>query len=190
MHRRLLLGALLCSLAFAQTMKVGEPVGDFTVTDLSGHPATFSSLRGDVTVVMFISTKCPISNAYNDRMKALYTEYAARGVKFIFLNPNENEPVAEVQQHAQEHAFPFAVYKDEGNLVASAFGAQVTPESYVIDKSGIIRYHGHIDDSRNPDRIQTRGLRLALDAVLSGGTVSDTQTKAFGCTIKRVKKAS
>ena len=139
---------------------------------------------------MFISTKCPISNAYNDRMKSLYTEYAAKGVKFIFLNANENEPAPEVQQHAQAHAFPFAVYKDEGNLVANSFGAQVTPESYVIDKAGMIRYHGHIDDSRNPDRIQTQGLRMALDAVLSGGPVSDTETKAFGCTIKRVKKAS
>jgi hypothetical protein len=51
------------------------------------------------------------------------------------------------------------------------FDAQVTPESYVIDSAGIIRYHGSIDDNQNPDHIKTQRLRLALDAVLAGKRV-------------------
>jgi hypothetical protein len=143
-----------------------------------------------VTVVAFIGTKCPISNDYNERMKELYQNYSARGVKFVFINSNFNEPAAEVREHAQASGFAFAVYKDEDSVVANAFGAQVTPETFVIDKTGALRYHGHIDDSRNPARIQNQGLRLALDAVLAGSPVRTAQTKAFGCTIKRAKKAS
>jgi hypothetical protein len=149
-----------------------------------------ASLRGDVTVVLFVGTKCPISNDYNARMKAVYTDYTARGVKFVFVNSNFNEPLSEVRDHARDHGFPFPVYKDEGSVMANAFGAQVTPEAYVIDKAGIVRYHGYVDDSRNPARIQNQGLRLALDAVLAGAPVSVAVTKAFGCTIKRSRKAS
>jgi hypothetical protein len=82
------------------------------------------------------------------------------------------------------------VYKDANNVLANRFGAEVTPETYVIDSSGIIRYHGSIDDSQNEARIRTRGLRNALDALLAGKPVEVTQTKAFGCTIKRVRRSS
>jgi peroxiredoxin len=188
--RSLLLGALFCTLALAEPYKVGSKVENFTLTDAAGAPASFDALKGDVTVVMFIATKCPISNDYNDRMKAVYNEFTPKGVKFVFVNPNSNEPSAEVAEHRQTHGFPFAVYKDEGNVVADRFGAQVTPEAFVIDKTGVVRYHGYIDDSRNAERIQNRGLQKALDAVLSGGAVPAPETKAFGCTIKRMKRAS
>jgi hypothetical protein len=82
------------------------------------------------------------------------------------------------------------VYKDPGNVLADRFDAQVTPESFVIDSSGIIRYHGSIDDSMNESRVHTRALRAALESVLAGKSVASTETKAFGCTIKRVRKAS
>jgi alkyl hydroperoxide reductase subunit AhpC len=95
-----------------------------------------------------------------------------------------------VEQHAAEHKFSFKVYKDENNVVADRFGAQVTPEVFVIDKNGTIHYHGYIDDSRNAANIKTKGLRMALDSVLAGQPVERAETKAFGCTIKRVKKAS
>jgi len=135
--------------------------------------------------VIFVSTSCPISNGYNDRMKAVYHDYSARGVHFIFINANNNEPAAEVAEHAKAHGFPFAVYKDTTGEVADQFGAQVTPEAFVIDKDGQVRYHGYVDDSVVEARIHNQGLRVALDAVLAGKPVPVAQTKAFGCTIKR-----
>jgi hypothetical protein len=74
-------------------------------------------------------------------------------------------------------------------VLADRFDAQVTPESYVIDSAGIIRYHGSIDDSQNESHIRTQRLRLALDAVLAAKTVDQAETKAFGCGIKRVRKS-
>jgi len=121
-------------------------------------------------------------------MIALYKDYTPKNVKFIFVNANRNESAADVRDHAKNVGFVFPVYKDAGNVLADRFDAQVTPESYVIDSSGIIRYHGSIDDSQNPARIQVQGFRKALDAVLSGKSVEMKETKAFGCTIKKVKK--
>jgi hypothetical protein len=82
------------------------------------------------------------------------------------------------------------VYKDPGNLLADQLGATVTPEVYVFDNAGVLRYHGQVDDSRNPARVKAHTLRAALDELLAGKSVTRAETKAFGCTIKRVKKVS
>ena len=174
----------------AQEYRLGAKAGDFAITDLKGARVNFSSLKGDITVVMFISTKCPVSNGYNERMEALYKDYTSKGVKFVFINANYNEPPAEVEEHSRMHGFSFPVYKDLNNDVSDRFGATATPESFVIDQTGVIRYHGYIDDSQNIARIHNQGLRMALDAVLSGRPVPAPETKAFGCTIKHVRKAS
>ena len=182
--------ALSAGILCAQEFKVGAPVADFQVHDLDGKTVSFSSLKGPVTVVTFIATQCPVSNAYNDRMIALYKDYTPKNVKFVFVNANRSEPATEVREHARRVGFSFPVYKDPDNVVADRFDAQVTPESYIIDSSGVLRYHGSIDDEMNGARVHTPRLRLALDALLAGKPLPATETKAFGCTIKRVRKAS
>lgn len=179
--------ALLAGLASGQEFKLGSKVSDFTLQELNGKQVRFADLEGPVTVVTFISVQCPISNAYNDRMNAVYRDYTTKGVKFIFVNANRTESAADVQQHANDVGFVFPVYKDVKNAAADRFGATVTPESYVIDSTGTVRYHGQIDDSRNPARVRVNGLRMALDAVLADKPVSIQETKAFGCSIKRVR---
>jgi peroxiredoxin len=175
---------------YGQEFKVGSTVAGLSATQLDGTQAHFDNLKGNVTLVMFISVQCPVSNAYDDRMNELYKDYASKGVKFIALNANRTEPAAAVEEHAHEHGFRFTVYKDENNVLADKFGATVTPETYVIDSSGIVRYHGSIDDAQNVARVTTRRLRLALDAVLAGKAPPQTETKAFGCSIKRASRST
>lgn len=190
MKRLFALASLLATLMFGQEFKLGSPVTDFAVQDLKGAPVQFSALRGPVTVVVFTSTTCPVSNAYNDRMNSVYREYSTKGVKFIFVNANQNESASDVALHAKSVGFVFPVYKDPDNALADRFDAQVTPETYVIDSTGTLVYHGQIDDSRNEKRVQQQGLRMALDAVLAGKPVPVAETKAFGCSIKRVRRAT
>ena len=47
----------------AQQFSLGKPVSDFTVQDTRGRLLHFRAMKGNVTVVMFFSTRCPISNA-------------------------------------------------------------------------------------------------------------------------------
>lgn len=184
----LLWGLVACMPSSGQEFRVGSQLTDFPLTQLDGSPTKYSNLKGDVTLIMFISVQCPVSNSYNDRMKALYQDYATKGVKFIVINANRTEAPEAVVEHSKAHEFRFPVYKDANNVVADKFGATVTPETYVIDSSGTIRYHGSIDDSQNPSRVTTQRLRLALDAVLAGKQPPQSETKAFGCSIKRVQK--
>lgn len=176
---------LLTTWVIAGGLSVGSTVPDFTLKDYDGKDVKFSQLKGDVTVVLFIATRCPISNDYNERMKSIYADYTPKGVKFVFINSNSTEPPEEVREHAQKNGFRFTVYKDPGNVVADLFGAQFTPEAYVIKGDRIV-YHGRIDDARTGP-ITDHTLRSALDAVLAGQNPPKPETKAFGCTIKRVK---
>lgn len=179
------LALLTAGVLAAAGLKVGSTVENFTLKTVDGKDVQYAQLAGDITVVTFIATQCPISNDYNERMKAIYADYQPKGVKFVFINSNNTEPAAEVKQHAASNGFQFEVYKDPGNVVADMFGAQFTPEVYVI-KGGKVAYHGRIDDARKGE-IKDHSLRNALDALLAGKAPAVAETKAFGCTIKRVK---
>ena len=181
---------LLAAAGDAQDFRVGGKVGEFTLTNLQGGPVAYSPASGAITVVLFVSTVCPVSNEYGSRMIDLYSEFSPKGVKFLFVNSNRSEPPAEVEAHARRAGYMFPVYKDVDNVVADKFGAQYTPESFVIDKTGTMRYHGRIDDAKNPARIQQHSLKHAIEAVLSGDVVDPAETRALGCTIKRVRKTS
>ena len=100
-----------------------------------------AALGQDITVVIFISTVCPVSNSYNLRMKELYRDFAPKGVKFEFLNANQNESQMDMEDHARSVGFPFPVAKDANNAMADRLGAEYTPESFVIDREGVVRYH-------------------------------------------------
>jgi len=119
-----------------------------------------------------------------------FQKHAPKGVKFEFLNANQNESQGEVEDLARRVGFPFPVMKDANNVMADRLGAEYTPEAFVIDREGVVRYHGRIDDAQNPARVRQNSLRLAIDAVLAGRDVPAPEAKAFGCTIKRVRKAS
>src|SRR5205809_1953151 len=90
---------LFASSIGAQNFKLGGKVDDFQLQDLNGKNVSFAELKGPVTVVTFISTTCPVSNAYDERMNALYKAYSSKSVRFIFVNANSNEPAKDVRQH-------------------------------------------------------------------------------------------
>jgi peroxiredoxin len=166
-----------------------KSVENFTLTDVNGTPHSLTDYRSSKAIVlMFIATQCPVSNAYNGRMVELFKDYAPRGVAFIGINSNEQESVEEIREHAKNHGFTFPILKDWNNVIADRLGASVTPEIYVLNARFDILYHGRIDDSRREADVNSRDLRNALDAVLAGKSVPLTETKAFGCTIKRVNR--
>lgn len=163
--------------------------GDFTLKDYNGKEHSLSDFKDSTAiVVMFIATQCPVSNAYNERMVALYNDYRAKGFAFVGINSNKQESVEEIKEHSQEHHFEFPVLKDWDNVIADRFEASVTPEIYVLNSDFNLLYHGRIDNSRRESDIKSQDLRAALNEILAGKPVSNTETKAFGCTIKRVSK--
>jgi peroxiredoxin len=170
----------------AAGVSLGAVVPDFTLPDPEGHEHTLASLKGkNGTVLIFMATRCPVSNGYNERMEKLATDYAPRGVNVVGINANATEPVEEVKQHAQEKGLTFTILKDAGSHIADRFDAQVTPEAYLLDASGKLVYHGPIDNARDPEKVTSNYLRDAVESVLAGKPIQKSEAKAFGCSIKR-----
>jgi peroxiredoxin len=168
------------------SLAIGAVAPDFTLPDADGKQHSLASLKGKSgTLILFVATKCPVSNAYNARMQKLAEDYRAKGVNVVGINSNSTEPAAEVKQHAAEKGLTFTMLKDGGNVVADRFDAQVTPEAYLLDASGKLVYRGRIDNSRNGDSITSTELRDAIEATLAGKPVEKSEVKAFGCSIKR-----
>jgi len=169
---------------------VGSKISNVQFQTLTGETVELYNYAGKQgTLLIFIATKCPISNDYNQRMADLAREYAAKGFAVVGINPNRTEPADEVARHTTEKALGFTVLKDPDNRVADYLGASVTPETFLFDTGWVLRYHGRVDYSRNPANITTTDLRVALDAMAAGKTIESAETKAFGCTIKRVPRS-
>lgn len=165
-----------------------ESIESFSLNDYNGKKVSLNDYKDSkAIVIMFIATQCPVSNAYNERYVSLYNDYAKKGITILGINSNKQESVEEIKDHSKEHGFQFPVLKDVNNVIADKFGADHTPEIYVVIPSTMkIVYHGRIDDSMRENRVTTHDLNDALDEILAGKPVAVKETKAFGCSIKRV----
>lgn len=186
--------ALCVAFAFVHlqgAVKVGDKVNSFSLVDVrTGQEVSLDRLAGPKGVaVIFIATECPYSNAFNKIMASVAKDYKSRGIHVVGVNSNNTEPAENVKQHAETSGLDFTVLKDNGSAVADKFGAQRTPEVFLLDKDMVVRYHGTIGNSKLPttkaEQANADDLLPALDAVLSGQAVPVQETKAFGCTIKR-----
>src|SRR5262245_29117864 len=172
------------------TIVIGNLAPDYTLSDLDGKTHALKDYRGKTVVVSFISARCPITNAYKDRIRAVADEYSKRDVAFIGVNSNVDESIEEMRAYAAKNNFDFTILKDKGNVVADSYAAERTPKVYVIDGEGVLRYQGRIDNSQNPKMVNRNDLREALNEMLAGKPISVVDTRALGCLIKRVQDAA
>lgn len=166
---------------------IGTTLEDFTLPDADGKEHSLNSLKGkNGSVLIFVATKCPVSNAYNERMEKLAQDYKARGINVIGINSNAAESAAAVKTHAAQNNLTFTILKDPANKIADRLGATVTPEVYLLDANNKLIYRGRIDNAKDAAQVNSSEVRDAIEATLAGKPVAKTTATAFGCTIKRV----
>lgn len=184
----LLVFVLVPTVSKAGDFAVGTTLENFSLPDTDGKTHSFNDLKGkNGAVIVFLSAQCPVVKAYNERIKQIAADYAAKGITFIGINSNSTESLDWVKSHAAEN-YKFPMLVDKGNVFADKLGATVTPEVYYIDAKNVLRYHGAIDNDRSGKAITDNYLRAAFDASLSGKAIEKTKANAFGCSIKRVAK--
>lgn len=157
---------------------------------VAAPPLNIETGEAEATVILFLSTICPISNAYTDRIQGLFARYAGKPVRILLLNSNANETEEEARSYSRDVEFPAPLSKDENNVIADRYQARMTPEAVLLDRAGKVRYQGAIDDARNPARVKVEALRLAIDALLLKQPIPIESLRSFGCSIKRVRTKS
>lgn len=175
------------SFAHADPLEPGEKAPEINgVNVLSGKEVGGKELQGEkATVVLFTCTHCPIAMAYEDRFEAFTKKYGEKGVKLIAVDCSD-DGVAKMKARATEKEYSFPYIADETQQSAKDFGATRTPELFVVDGAGVVKYRGAFDsDLRNP---KTNFVAEAVDAILAGKEPETKTTEAFGCGITFKRK--
>jgi peroxiredoxin len=152
-------------------------------------PVPLSSKQ--LTVICFLGTDCPMARVYAPRLSAMARELGPRGVRFIAIDSNQQDSEQELRAYAAEYGLDIPLVKDENNVLADRFGAERTPEVFVLDPQLKVIYRGRIDDQYAPGMARSaptrRDLRDAVEDYLAGRVVANPLAPAVGCRIGRVK---
>jgi len=172
---------------------LGTRAPEFTLPDsVSGKNLSLQDLKGEhATLIMFICNHCPFVIHIQDELVRLGQDYFDKGVGLVAISANdvENYPEdspAKMKQLATTLGFRFPYLYDESQQVARAYDATCTPDFFIFDKNLLCVYRGQLDGSRPGNDIAVSGVdvRQALDAILTGNTISKDQSPSIGCNIK------
>lgn len=174
-------------------LPLGTKAPDFALPcAVTGRTVRLSEIKSDkATVVMFLCNHCPYVVHVNPEIVRVAKDYQAKGVTFVGISSNDIENYPQDAPHlmkkvAQESGYTFPYVFDETQGVAKAYDAACTPDFYVFDGNMILRYRGRLDEARpkNDSPLTGKDLRAALDAILEGREVQETQYPSGGCNIK------
>lgn len=167
---------------------IGEPAPTFALPDTEG----VEHAPGDApaTVVVFTCNHCPYALAWHDRILAVAHDYADRGVRVLAINPNDanrypRDSTEAMRARVLRGEFDGVPYlRDDSQAVARAYHAQTTPDVFVLDPAGLLRYRGAPDGDYEDPSQNAIFLRHALDAILDDRDPELAQTPPVGCSIK------
>ncbi|MFH5805116.1 thioredoxin family protein [Alienimonas sp. DA493] len=188
----LTLGALSVGTADAseynEVLDIGDPAPAFeNLPTADGKTLSLKDLKDKkAVVVVFTCNHCPVAKAYEGRMKEFAAEYGKKDVALVALSVSQ-EPEDELSQmtaRAKEQGFNFPYARDESQAVGKAYGATVTPQTFVLGPDMKVRYMGAWDDSwRESKPAEEHYVRDAVDAVLAGEEPAVTEKRQVGCGI-------
>jgi peroxiredoxin len=174
-------------------LPLGTSAPDFSLPEVTTgrrvSPADFAGQQA--LLVMFICHHCPFVKHVKVELARLARDYAGRGVGMVGISSNDPAVSADdspegLKRMAAEWGLTFPVCYDESQDVAKAYMAACTPDFFLFDGQRRLVYRGQLDDSRpsNGKPVTGADLRAAIEAVLSGSTVSLEQKPSIGCNIK------
>ncbi|MBI5953045.1 MAG: redoxin domain-containing protein [Chloroflexi bacterium] len=164
-------------------MDINQPVPDFALPALDGRLHRLSGHRGKIVIVNFWSCECPHSERTDRAILSMLVQW--QDVVLLTVASNRNESVGAIKAVAEARRLPNLLL-DQNCRVADQLGARTTPHVFVVDREGILRYRGTVDNVTFRQRVPTRFfLDEAVESLLEGNLPNLTESPAFGCTIVR-----
>jgi peroxiredoxin len=165
-------------------MQINQPAPEFHLPDLQGVLHKLSDSRGRIVIVNFWSAECPHSERADALLVANLAQWG-QDVELLSIASNRNDSARMVAAAARARRLP-SVLIDAEHIVADLYKAVTTPHAFVVDRDGILRYRGAIDDVTFRQRKATRFfLKEAVEVLLTGRLPDLQETPAYGCTIVR-----
>jgi peroxiredoxin len=159
-----------------------------SLVDESGATQSFRELaaRAPFTVVVFFSASCPVQVAHDERLRALYDRYHARGVQFLAVDSEVGATPERDAGEAKSRGYAFPIWIDRGAAFADAMHAEYATFTVVVDRDGRVRYAGGIDSDRAKLHDDARVyVADALDDLLAGREPRQASGKTLGCALRK-----
>jgi hypothetical protein len=191
---KLLITAFLLPIVGLSGLPLGSPLpkSDIRLKDVSGKEISLQQVRrSNGLLVMFTCNTCPYVIRNQSRTKEVCAYAGNQEIGVVLLNANEGDrkdgnSFAAMQSYAKAQGYQWYYALDNNSVLADAFGASRTPECYLFDKSGILVYHGAIDDSPgDPSQVKRHHLQNAIDEMVAGKEITVKETRSVGCSISR-----
>jgi peroxiredoxin len=187
--------AASAALFAADSPAVGTTAPDFSLTDSKGKTQSVSQYKGKYVVLEWFNPECPFVKKHygSGNMQKLQEEFTAKGV--VWLSVDSSAPGLEGNLTAEQANAKMTEWKtkqtalvlDPDGKAGRSYGAKNTPHMFVINPEGKIVYEGAIDSkpSSNASDIasSTNYVKVALEESLAGKTVSNANTKPYGCSV-------
>ena len=172
------------TLRYNDFMQLNQPAPDFELPDLQGNSHKISDYRHKIVIVNFWSAECPHSERADRSTMACLVQWDGE-VELLSIASNRNESTRMLDEAAKARRLP-TVLLDSQHVIADLYEAITTPHAFVIDREGILRYRGAVDDVTFRHRKATRFyLEEAVEALLDGRLPELQETLAYGCAIVR-----
>ena len=188
------------------TLALGAVAPDFRLPGVDGKTNSLSDFKdAKVLVMVFTCTHCPTAQLYEERMKALVTDYGTQGVAVVavscssqaglrldelsWTDLDDSFPAMKLRAEDRGFNFPYLYDGDAPQAVSAAYGPVATPHVFVFDAARRLRYLGRIDDDERGRNIKVHYVRDAVEALLAGREPPVTQTRPIGCSTKWHTKA-
>jgi len=117
--------------------RVEFPVPTLALSDLQGKPVSLSDYLGQIVLVNNWATWCPPCKEEMPALQAYYEDHHQQDFTVIAIEAGE--PVDEVVQFVSAYGLTFPIWPDPAQAATDAFRNPALPNSYVIDKNGIVR---------------------------------------------------
>jgi peroxiredoxin len=177
---------------YNEVLNIGDRAPEWSELEgVDGRRHSTSDLANkDVVVVVFTCNSCPVATDYEDRIIAFAKKYATSDGKVALVAINVNKVPEDLLPKMRERAeakgflnlFPYLY--DESQQIGKAFGAEFTPEFFVLNRQRQVVYMGGMDDNSRADEVKTNYLEPAIEAALSGKTPKVAEAPAIGCRVR------
>jgi peroxiredoxin len=181
-------------------LPIGSPMPDFNLPGIDGKMHSSDEYKGaKILAIVFESNHCPVSIAYESRIRGIYEDYKSKGLQLVAINPNnpstvelselgytdmtDSLPQMKIRAALRHIDWPY-LYDGDTQTTTIKFGTVATPHIFIFDQDRKLRYEGRIDDSTAIAKVKVSDARNAIDAMLAGEPVLVASTQTFGCSTK------
>jgi len=144
-------------------VEIGQPAPRYAATTLAGDSASLSSLAGKVVLLNVWATWCHPCRDEIPYLQSLYEKHRGEGLEIIGVSVDTRGQEAEIREFATQFRMTYPIWRDPDERVQSIFLALGVPASYLIDRTGVLRWR-RLGTIRATDTTLTRALADALAA--------------------------